>query len=156
MFGPRIGAVAILAFGVMVVYQTVLIGSEEGYGPAGPAFFPLIVAVGLLVFGVLFLVQTTVRPDPAFEEHIAEEEAATRWPTVGLVVLALLVYAFVLDPLGYPIATALFFVAVARILGSRRLVRDAVIGVVVSCALYFGFTEFLGVRLSGGLLEVFL
>ena len=156
MLGPRIAGVAILALALLVVYQTVQIGAEEGYGPAGPAFFPLIVSVGLLFFGVLFLVQTLVRPDPILREHVAEEEEATHWPTVGLIIVALLVYAFLLDPLGYPIASAPFCVAVTRILGSRHLVRDIVIGVVVSFALYFRFTQLLGVRLPGGVLELVL
>lgn len=156
MLGPRIVAVLILAFGVVTAYQTVQLGAEEGYGPAGPAFFPLVISAGLLLFGSLFLLQTLVRPDPALREHVAEEESATHWSTVGLLVVALLAYAFLLDPLGYPIATILFFVAVTRVLGSRRFARDVVVAVVASLVLYFGFTEVLGVRLPGGLLEFFL
>lgn len=156
MLGPRIVAVLILTFGAVAAYQTVRLGAEEGYGPAGPAFFPLIVSAGLLLFGALFLLQTLVRPDPMLREHVAEEAAATHWGTVGLLVVALLVYAFLLDPLGYPVATILFFVAVTRTLGSRRLVRDVVVAVVASLVLYLGFTEVLGVRLPGGVLEFFL
>jgi putative tricarboxylic transport membrane protein len=156
LLGPRIAGVLVLALGLLAAYQTVQLGSEEGYAPSGPAFFPLVVSAGLLVFGTLFLLQALVRPDPALSEHVAEEEAATHWSTVGLVVLALLVYAFLLEPLGYPIATTLFFLVVTRVLGSRRLVRDAVIAVVLSFALYFGFTEVLGVRLPGGVLDYLL
>jgi putative tricarboxylic transport membrane protein len=156
LLGPRIVAVAILALGVLVAYQTVQLGGEEGYSPGGPAFFPLIVSVGLLFFGILFLLQTTVRPDPVLRESVAEEEAATHWLTVVLIVVALVVYAFIIAPLGYPIASALFFVAVTVILGSRRWIRDIAIAVIASLALYFGFTLFLGVDLPGGVFELFL
>jgi putative tricarboxylic transport membrane protein len=151
LLGPRIMAVAILALGLVVAYQTVQLGGEEGYSPGGPAFFPLIVSAGLLLFGILFLVQTTARPDPVLRENVAEEEAATHWSTA-----ALLVYAFLIAPLGYPIATALFFVAVTVILGSRRWIRDIAIAVIAALALYFGFTLFLGVDLPGGVFELFL
>jgi putative tricarboxylic transport membrane protein len=156
LLGPRIMAIAILALGLVVAYQTVQLGREEGYSPGGPAFFPLIVSAGLLLFGILFLLQTTVRPDPVLRENVAEEEAATHWSTVGLIIAALLVYAFLIDPLGYPIATALFFVAVTVILGSRHWIRDIAIAVIASLALYFGFTLFLGVDLPGGVFELFL
>jgi putative tricarboxylic transport membrane protein len=156
LLGPRIMALAILALGGVVAYQTVQLGGEEGFGLGGPAFFPLIVSAGLLFFGILFLLQTTVRPDPVLRENVAEEEAATHWPTVGLIIAALLVYAFLIAPLGYPIATALFFVAVTVILGSRHWIRDIAIAVIASLALYFGFTLFLGVDLPGGVFELFM
>jgi putative tricarboxylic transport membrane protein len=156
LLGPRIMAVAILALGVVVAYQTVQLGGEEGFGLGGPAFFPLIVAVGLLFFGILFLLQTTVRPDPVLRENVAEEEEATHWPTVWLIIAALVIYAFIIAPLGYPIASALFFVAVTAILGSRHWIRDIAIAVIASLALYFGFTLFLGVDLPGGVFELFL
>lgn len=154
LLGPSVVAVAVLALGVVAAYQAVQLGREEGYGPGGPAFFPLIVSAGLLLFGILFLVQTTIRPDPILQQIVAEE-AATHRLAVGLLVAALLVYAFIIAPLGYPIATALFFVAATAILGSRRWTRDIVIAVIASVALYFGFTLFLGVDLPGGLFELF-
>jgi putative tricarboxylic transport membrane protein len=156
LLGPRIAGALVLALGLLAAYQTVQLGSEEGYGPSGPAFFPLVVSAGLLVFGALFLLQALVRPDPALREYVAEEEEATHWRTVVLVVITLLVYAFLLEPLGYPVATSLFFLVVTRILGSRRLLRDAIIAVVLSFVLYFGFTEVLGVRLPGGVLDYLL
>ena len=44
-----------------------------------------------------------------------------------------------LVPAGYWQATTLFFVAVARVLGSRRLVRDVLVGLVLALATYFLF-----------------
>ena len=93
----------------------------------------------------------------------AEEEAVSDWRSVGLIGLALVVYAFALDGvrlgsthvpgLGYPIATAILLPVIARILGSRSPLRDVAVGVVVAAVIYVGFTQFLGVRLPGGLLE---
>ena len=52
------------------------------------------------------------------------------------------------------VATTLFLPAAARILGSRNLVRDVTVGLVLAVVVYFGFTEFLGVRLPAGVLDL--
>ncbi len=157
--GPRVFAVAILAFGLFVLFGTFRISGGGGYSPAGPRFLPLIVAVGLLIFGTLFLLSTTLRRDRYLGEKAAAEGAATYWPTAVLVTVILIVYAFLLRPLGYAVATALLFPALAYVLGStgrRRLLRNLAIGVVLGVVVYFSFTELLGVRLPDGLLDPLL
>lgn len=152
--GPRIMAGVLLALGLVVLYATFQIRQPGGYSVVGPVFFPRAVALGLLALSVLFLLRTTIRPDSDLAERAAEEEAATHWPTVGWTVLALVVYAFALGWLGYIIATSLFYLVMARILGSRRPLRDLLIGVVLSTIIYFGFTRLLSVRLPAGLLDM--
>ena len=157
--GPRIFAVAILAFGLFVLYGTFQISDKEGFSPDGPRFFPLIVAVGLLVLGALFLLSTTLRRDRYLGEKAAAEEATTDWPTTGMVAAILVVYAFLLNPLGYIIATALLFTAEAYVLGSRgrrKVLRNLAIGVALGVLVFFSFTELLGVRLPDGILDPLL
>ena len=157
--GPRIFAAAILAFGLFVLLGTFQISDREGFSPAGPRFFPLVVAVGLLVFGVLFLLSTTLRRDRCLGEKAAAEGAATHWPMTGMVAAILFVYAFLLNPLGYVVATALLFPAVAYVLGSRgrrKVLRNLAIGVALGVLVFFSFTELLGVRLPDGLLDPLL
>ena len=67
----------------------------------------------------------------------------------------LLVYAFAMEPVGYPLATALAFFALARILGSRAVVRDAIAGLVLGFGLFTAFTQYLGVSLPAGLTPIF-
>ncbi len=157
--GPRIFAVAILAFGLFVLLGTFQISDKEGFSPDGPRFFPLIVAVGLLVFGALFLLSTTLRRDRYLGEKAAAEGVATDWPATGIVAATLVVYAILLDPLGYIVATALFFPAMAYVLGSRgrrKVLRNLAIGVALGVLVFFSFTELLGVRLPDGLLDPLL
>jgi putative tricarboxylic transport membrane protein len=150
--GLRIVAVALLALGLLVLYQTFQISQGGGYSAVGPRFFPLIVAVGLIALSIIFLLRATVLPDVGLAQQAAAEQAATHWPTVGLTALALVVYAFALGLLGYIVATALFFPAVARILGSRRPARDLLIGIALGTVVFVVFTRLLGVRLPGGVL----
>ena len=152
----RIAAATILAFAAVVFYDAINVTGRGGFGPQQPGFFPMIVAVGLAVFGLAFLLRTTFWPDRDLMDQVAEAQAETHWFTVGLVAAALLLYAFILGALGYIVSTALFFVTVARIAGSRRPLRDVVVGVALSVVVYFGFTELLGVRLPAGVLEPIL
>jgi putative tricarboxylic transport membrane protein len=101
---------------------------------------------------MVFLLRTTVLPDIALAEQAADEATKTHWPAVGWTGLALVLYALALNPLGYVLATSLFFPVVARILDSRKPGRDLIIGVGLSLVIYITFTRFLGVRLPAGLL----
>ena len=152
MLGPRLAAVTLLAASLIALYFAFQIRQGAGYSVVGTLFFPLVVVLGLVGFSILLLLRTTVWPDHDLAEQAAAEEAATHWGVTGLTGLALLVYAFTLGPLGYVIATSLFFPAVARVLGSKQPLRDVIIAVALSLVIYIGFTRFLGVRLPAGIL----
>jgi putative tricarboxylic transport membrane protein len=49
------------------------------------------------------------------------------------------------------VATVIFFPVGARVLGSRKVVRDVVVGAVLGLGLYYAFTQFLGVPLPAGI-----
>lgn len=147
LIGLRIAATLVLALSVVVFYKAVGIGLEGGFGPENPGFFPILVGSGLLVFGILFMLRATVWPDRELAREVAEESQTIEGRKVVLVAVCLLVYAALFNVLGYLLSTLLFFPAVARVIGSRRLVRDVVIGTILSVVLYLGFTIFLGVQL---------
>jgi putative tricarboxylic transport membrane protein len=149
--GPRIAGLALLALGVAALVATTRIPSvRDGWAVSGPRFVPLIASLMLIVLSTAFLVRTVVRPDIELARFAAAEAAETHWPTPGLVLAGLLGYVALLVPLGYALATALFFTATARVLGSRRLARDAVAGLVLGVVVSYAFTRWLGVRLPVG------
>lgn len=152
--GPRAWGMILLAIAIGVLAGTTAIRSQEGYAATGPRFAPLLVGLLLLVLSALFLARTVVRPDVDLAERAARESATTDWARPALVVAALLAYAFLMEPLGYVVATALFFVATARILGSRALLRDALAGLAIGLVMYIAFTQFLGVDLPAGLTPI--
>jgi putative tricarboxylic transport membrane protein len=162
MFGPRIAAAVLLALGALLIVSALGVARGGGYSVISPATIPLVVAIGLLVLGAIFALRTTVVPDTDLAIQAADEEGATHWPTVGLAGLLLVAYALALDGfeigpvdvpgLGYIVATALFLPLTARALGSRAPLRDSVAGLAAAVVIYFGFTEFLGVRLPAGIL----
>ena len=88
MRGPRLLALAFLALGLIVLYGAFQIRQGGGYSAVGPRVFPLAVAAGMLALSVAFLLRTTLLPDRDLGERAAEEESATYWPTVALILAA--------------------------------------------------------------------
>lgn len=154
--GTRIAAAAIVLGAAVVLVDAVRISRAGGFGPQQPGFFPLIVGIGLVLFGLAFLLRTTALPDPVLLEQAAQEHGRTHWRTLWSVIAVLVLYALLLKPLGYVLATATFFVVVARLAGSHQPLRDVVVAVLFSAAVYLGFTELLGVRLPAGVLRPLL
>jgi putative tricarboxylic transport membrane protein len=149
--GPRIAGAALLGLGVAALVATTRIPSiRDGWAVSGPRFLPLVASVMLIVLSIAFLVRTVVRPDVELARFAAAEAARTHWPTPGLVIAGLIGYVALLMPLGYALATALFFTTTARVLGSTHTRRDAVSGVVIGVVVCYAFTRWLGVRLPVG------
>jgi hypothetical protein len=129
LVGPRIVAAILVLGGAFLIYSSLSIRQPAGFSAVGPSAIPLVVSIGLVVLGLLLAVRTTLRPDADYGEDVGREERTTHWPTVGLLILALVVYAlalngFRLGPIavpgaGYIIATGLFVPAAARG-GGRR------------------------------------
>jgi putative tricarboxylic transport membrane protein len=153
--GPRLAGALLLAASVAILLAVFAIPGRGGYSSSGPRFVPLIVAIGLIGLSAAFLARTFVRPDTELAERSAQEDAVTHWATPALLVAAMVAYAWLLEPLGYIVATALFFVPVARLLGSRSLVRDVITGLVLGVGLFTAFTQYLGVSLPAGLTPIF-
>jgi putative tricarboxylic transport membrane protein len=57
-----------------------------------------------------------------------------------------------LMPAGFIIAATVLFVLVARAFSSRRMLRDAVAGLLLALIVYFSFTAGLGLVLPKGIL----
>ena len=152
--GPRGTALGLLAIGVIALVATFAVpsGAESAWAPSGPRFVPLVASVGLILLSLAFLARVTLWPDVELGEHAAEEAAETDWLVPGLVAAGLIAYVALIEPLGYVLASALFFPVVARVLGSRSPLRDAIAGAALAVGVYLLFTRLLGVPLPPGLL----
>ena len=142
--GARLWGLFLLACGVAVVIAASTIRSQDGWAAVGPRFVPLLIGCALIVLSLLYL----ARPgEPA-------EGPDVDWLAPLTVVGALVVYLLLLEPLGYIVATTLFFPLCGRLLGSRSPVRDAVAGLVLAVVVFVLFTQFLGVDLPAGLTPI--
>jgi putative tricarboxylic transport membrane protein len=153
---PRLAALLLIGGGVFLLYNALQIGSVRGYSVVGPSIMPIVVSLGIIVLGLALGLRTTIWPDRDLGAHAAEEAAVTHWPTIGALGGLLVAYALVLGPLGYILSTAVLLPASARVMGSRALLRDIVLGVGLAILIFVGFTRFLQIRLPAGILEPFL
>jgi putative tricarboxylic transport membrane protein len=136
----------VLALGLFVAWETSRIQVAPSYAAIGPRLFPYIVAAGLVIIGVLLLRE-------ALFGHIAHERGlALDWRATALVAAALVLQLLLLEWLGWIIATTLLFVIVARAFGSRRLLVNAAIGLVLTGLAFAVFNYGLGLSLPTGTL----
>src|SRR5215211_1628617 len=150
-------AAGVAVLGVLVLWKTGEIRLTPVNSRVGPRVIPYIVGGGL-VFTGLWLAVDVLRgnlPEPDVGEDAEDIDVTlpTDWVTVGIVSAALLVYYLLIERAGFVIASALLFVIAAYGMGSRKIVRDSVIGVLLSAGAYLLFTEGLSIRLPQGWLE---
>lgn len=149
--GPLLAGLAMLAFGLLLLHETLAIRGE-GFAPDGPRFLPLVVVVLWIALSVVYLLQQVVRV--ARQSGTLPTERFSHMPAAALLVVLLVAYAYLLEPLGYIVATSVFFLAAARTMGSRQVVRDLVVGVGLSLGVYLLFTGALGVHLPEGVIPL--
>jgi putative tricarboxylic transport membrane protein len=150
--GPLAVAAGVAGLGLFLFVGAFGIAGEAQYAGVGPRAFPLIVGAVLTVLGIALgigLVSGRVELHPEGGEDVDETRAADlapmAWIAVGLVIAVL-----ALERIGFTLTAALVFTLTARAFGSRRLLRDAVIGLGLGLATFFLFARGLGVSLPGG------
>lgn len=140
----------------------------------GPRFFPAVVVgvvYGLVVLDVLAILRRRRAAGPAHEQQagnassgstavgaadtpISGDDAAPRfsWRSFAWVVGGFLVFALLLEFLGWIIGAALLFWCVARGFGAARPLLTLVVGLTVSSLAYIAFDMALGLSLPSGIL----
>ena len=153
---PELGMAGLLGVvGVVVLVDALSLQATYSQAdPVGPKTLPLIVAGLLLVCGVALAVNVLRGGRGEAEEgEDVDLSAPTEWRVVVPLVGAFLANVLLIDLLGWVISGALLFWGSAWALGSRHLVRDLVISVVLSLVTFYGFYVGLGVLLPAGLLD---
>lgn len=142
-------AAAVIAIALASAWQTFSIPKSPLYSQVGPTLAPHLVWVGLLALG-LALLATALRGgwQGAEERETAPDRVALGWLAAGLVLNVVLI-----GPAGFTVASVVLFTCVARAFGSRRLVRDVAIGLVLALVAYFGFARGLGLDIGQGPVE---
>lgn len=93
-----------------------------------------------------------VDTDESGADHADADPTDVRWRSPALLVLALVGYVLLLEPLGFMITSPLFFFASAMIFGSRKFVRDAIVAIALPTGIYLLFTQLLELSLPQGVL----
>lgn len=126
-----------------------------GFGdPVGPRAFPYVVGSVLLGLGILLAIATARGDVPEADE--GEDVDLTHppdWVTLAKLVAVLVFTILTIGVLGWAINGAILFAGAAWALGSRTLIRDVLIGIVLSVGSWYAFYVGLDIPLSPGILD---
>ena len=81
-----------------------------------------------------------------------DPDAPTSWRAVGIIAVAFLAQALLINVVGWPLAVTSMFGVVAWSLGARGIIRPLLAGGIVSVIIWLLFVKALGVTLPGGIL----
>lgn len=112
----------------------------DGYAALGPWAFPALVSVGLLIS--LLVVRN--------EEPPTARDIPVQIVPLAMTALLLTAYAVAFERLGFIASTTAFMTLQARVLGSRRWLRDLIVSLAVAILAYGLFDRLLHVRLPWG------
>ena len=145
-------SLGVIALGAGVAGVTATLPSEGGYAGIGPNFIPAVVGAGIILLGVWLSFEAFTggwrkRDEPAG----VFQPSPFLWVTAGL-----FAHMVLIGWAGFVIAGIALFACVARGFGSRRYVRDVVIGLALALAVFFFFVKLLNVNLPAGWLAPLL
>ena len=146
-------AAMLVVVGAYTFYEATTL--RIGFGdPVGPRLFPYVIGAVTVLLGLLLVVATFRGDVPQAEggEDIDLRQPAD-WVTVLKLVGVLLFTVLTISFVGWALSGAVLFVGSAWSLGSRTLVRDAIVGLVLSVSSWYFFHEVLGVILPAGILD---
>jgi putative tricarboxylic transport membrane protein len=145
--GTLFGA-AVTALGVAVVVASQQIKTGFAYDVVGPAMFSNLIGIGLTLSGIVSVISMR----RAALEDLPDQPKLNLWP-VGLISAALLLEAALISRLGWIPVVATVFVAGTYAFGDRRILSNAIIGLVLATVILLVFTLGLGIDLPLGPLE---
>jgi putative tricarboxylic transport membrane protein len=143
--------VGVIAFAILVGYQTSRIPASPLYSKVGPNVFPYMVSAALLLLGALLVwqsLQGTWGETDADTDTAPPDRTALAWLGAGLILNVVLI-----DVLGFIIASTILFMCTARAYGSKAIVRDLIVAVALALIAYLGFDKLLGISIGAGIFE---
>ena len=123
-------------------------------GPVGPKTVP--VAVGILLIVTAVLLAIDILRGGRGEQEAGEDvdlSQGSDWKTLGLLVAAFVANILLIDRLGWPVSGAVLFFGTTFALGSRHLIRNAIISIALSVGTWYLFNLGLGIALPVGILK---
>ncbi len=141
-----IAGVVFFALGVWVCVEAQRLGFGSVLAPE-PGFFPWLGGLTLLGLSLALLGQ-------AWRGRSAPPQGggAGGWTRPAILLAALALYVPLLEPVGYPVATAGLCVVALRILESRRWSVTLAVSVALAVGSFLLFSRGLGVELPAGVL----
>lgn len=146
-------AVLLAALGIYTIIDatTLKVGFAD---PVGPRVFPYLIGSVMVLLAILLAIATARGERGEKEEgEDIDPDAQPDMMTVLRLVAILVFNIATIDFLGWAVTGAILFAGCAWALGSRTLLRDILIGAVISVGSWYFFYSGLGIPLSPGILD---
>jgi len=137
--------------GLVVLTDTTLLVVPDTGGYVSPKIFAYAIGIALTSLS-LFQIFQVLRGNLGEPEGIEAGEVTQKgnWRSLAIAIGSLLFYVVLLQTLGFILSATVLFTGVAYALGAKKLWRIAIVAVLVSVAIYFGFTQGLQLQLPAG------
>ena len=156
-FDPLL-ALASIPVAVFLIYVELETPKANIPQAVGPEVMPIGILLLLIVNACALFAQAVYGKGraPAAAAPEAEGHATEPWlkkyRAVLLVLAGLIVYGFILVPVGFILATTFLIIYEARLLQPGKWVRNAAVGLGVGAGVYLIFVKLLNVMLPAGIL----
>lgn len=152
----RLVAIITVPVGLFLIYTAAAAPESNIPQTLGPQAMPIGVLILIIVCAVFIFINEA--PGKKAAEPEADHAAAStiserfdKYKTVVLVVAGLLVYGFMLEPVGFIISTTLLVLYSAWLFEKGKWVRNIVSSTLFSLAVYYTFVNLLDVMLPEGI-----
>lgn len=140
-------AAFVACIGIILAVGAARLPVEKGYSILGPQVFPFVIAALLIILAVILAIQAIKKGSQGSRDQhsVAAQKAspkAAAWVSGGLLTLALLI-----NSIGFVLAASILFAMAARGFGSKRILRDLLLGIGLVLPLYWLFSAGLGISL---------
>ncbi len=136
-------AAVTLAFGAAAAHESAKLPFGTVHNP-GPGFFPWWTSGGIVVLALLLLAQALT------SSSSTAHEGPGRITKVAALLVVLVVYTFLLEPLGYPLCTFLLVLFMLRVTDPQRWVVALSMSAITAVGSYVLFAVWLSVPLPPG------
>ena len=116
----------------------------------GPGFMPFWVGVTLAILSIILLGEATVRK-PSAEEQVKFLSGEGKWLRVVFTVVPLLIFAFIVETLGFIVSTLLLIFFLFRFISNRKWWVAITATILVTLAAHLIFRVVLKVQLPYGI-----
>jgi len=156
-FDPMVG---LLTIPIAIFLIIVEVDTPKANIPqtVGPEVMPIGVLILLIVNAIFLFLQSTSGKRAPVSSAAVDAPAPPpqlwlkKYRGIILVLLGLMVYGFLLAPVGFILATSFLIIYEARVLQPGRWIRNVVLGVGSAAVVYFTFVKLLNVMLPAGIL----
>lgn len=144
--GDFIGGAAIALLGLFVILYSYSLTTPKSSGIIDAAFLPKFIGIVLFITGSLLFIK-------AFRKSRYLQESSIVLHIKEIVmIIAFIIYVFLIPYFGFVILTPLFIISLAFYLGFKNIFANISISILVTAGIYILFNQVLNIPMPTGIL----